>query len=431
MDSQLLRINNEDGTVAQPIHGKAPKGEGNPGAGSGPAVKWSWNGIPFERITSIAKPLKIFTVSHRPKVGRENTKWDHANDRPLLILGQDLLLKPAQSAQGKGEADGVAPFEEAASHTVISPVHDTGQHESVVQTGFGGPAFDTTESAVGAVEGTIVEDVEEAVSTSHRVLSNVMAKDFRSVDDEGPVVIDSGGCEDEADAGDPPAFRLVPQGTESESEGYQFNEGMDEVGYPGPGGTEGEAGTTGAVEGVARDQGEDKKEASVWTGGGKHRNRGRSVWSALKGVAAYLGLVFLLGLHSLFNYHHFSTLDGAEGDARTSGDVDGGAGESSCYRVEDEREQELEKGQGLEEEPEPELVARPWPWLQREHHGGGLLARSRELWRLLNPGMPGTQPGNRGAAQRADSARRARRSHDCSTGRGVSFMAGPEGETGQ
>ena len=195
------------------------------------------------------------------------------------------MLKPAQSAQGEGEADGVAPFEEAASHTVISPVHDTGQHESVVQAGFGGPAFDTTESAVGAVEGTIVEDVEEAVSTSHRVLSNVMAKDFGTVDDEGtgmtkdfrsvddegiypgPVVIDSGGCEDEADAGDPPAFRLVPQGTESESEGYHLNEGMDEVGYPGPGGTEGEAGTTGAVESVARDQGEDKKEASVWTGG--------------------------------------------------------------------------------------------------------------------------------------------------------------------
>ena len=41
MDSQLLRINNEDGTVAHPIHGKAPKGEGNPGAERGAAVKWS------------------------------------------------------------------------------------------------------------------------------------------------------------------------------------------------------------------------------------------------------------------------------------------------------------------------------------------------------------------------------------------------------
>jgi hypothetical protein len=82
VDSQLLRINNEVGTVAQPIHGKTPKGGGNPGTGSGPAVKWSWNGIPFERITSIAKPLKIFTVSHRPKTASGNAKWSHTNDRP-------------------------------------------------------------------------------------------------------------------------------------------------------------------------------------------------------------------------------------------------------------------------------------------------------------------------------------------------------------
>ena len=74
VDSQLLWINNKDGTAAQPIHGKAPKGDDDPGAGSGPAVKWSWNGIPFERITSIAKPLKIFTVSHRPKIASGNAK---------------------------------------------------------------------------------------------------------------------------------------------------------------------------------------------------------------------------------------------------------------------------------------------------------------------------------------------------------------------
>ena len=90
-----------------------------------------------------------------------------------------------------------------------------------------------------------------------------------------------------------------------------------------------------------------------------------------------------------------------------------------------------EKDKKLVEEPEPEVGARPWPWLQRGHHGGGLLASSRELWRLLNPNMPGIQPRNRGAAQRADSARRARRSNGCLTGRGVSFMSGPEGETGQ
>ena len=267
----------------------------------------------------------------------------------------------------------------------------------------------------------------------------MVAKDFGTVDDEGiypgPVDIDSGGSEGEADAGDPPAIRLVSLGKESESDGHQPDEGMDEVGYPGLGGTEGEASTTGAVDGVARDQGEEEKEASVWTGGGKHRNRGFSVWSALKGVAAYFGLVFLLGLRSLFNYHHFSTLDGTEGEARTGDDVDGGAGEPIHYLLEDERKKGLDKGQGLKEKPEPELVARPWPWpwLQRWHQGSGLVASSQELWRLHNPNRPGTQPGDSGAErQRADLARRARRrSERLLSRRGVTFMARPEGETAQ
>ena len=97
-------------------------------------------------------------------------------------------------------------------------------------------------------EATHSQDVEKAVSISHRDLGTVVAKDFGSVDDEG-------GCEGEANAGDPPAIRLVPHGTESESEGYQLHEGMYEASYPGLGGTEGEAGTTGAVDGVAHDQG--------------------------------------------------------------------------------------------------------------------------------------------------------------------------------
>ena len=108
VDSQLVRINNEDGTVAQPVHGKAPKGDGDPGAGSGPAVRWSWNGIPLERITSIAKPLKIFTVSHRPKIASGNARWSHTNDRPLLFLEQSLVPNPAHSGLGGGEADGEA-----------------------------------------------------------------------------------------------------------------------------------------------------------------------------------------------------------------------------------------------------------------------------------------------------------------------------------
>ena len=116
-----------------------------------------WNGRPFERHTTIARPVRIFTVSHSPKVGGGNTKWAHANDRPLLILEQDLGLKPAQ-AQGKGEADGVAPFEEAIPHTPVIPLmHDTGQHDQVLQTDFGGLACDAEESAVGAVQETIVE----------------------------------------------------------------------------------------------------------------------------------------------------------------------------------------------------------------------------------------------------------------------------------
>ena len=78
--------------------------------------------------------------------------------------------------------------------------------------------------------------------------------------------------------------------------------------------------------------------------------------------------------------------------------------------VEGDQPQE-EKDKRLEEEPEPEV--------QRGHHGGGL------------NGIPGIQPRNRGAAQRADSVRRARRSNGCSTGRRVSFIAGPEGEAGQ
>ena len=131
-------------------------------------------------------------------------------------------------------------------------------------------------------EVTHSQDVEKAVSISHRVLSTVVAKDFGTVDDEGiypgPVNIDSSGSEGEADAGDPPAILLVSQGTESESEGHQLDEDMDKVSYPGLGGTEGEASTTGDIDGVAHDQGEDEKEASVWTGGGKHRNRGCFVW---------------------------------------------------------------------------------------------------------------------------------------------------------
>ena len=103
-----------------------------------------WNGRPFERHTTIAKPVRIFTVSHSPKVERGNTKWAHANDHPLLIL--------------EGEADGVAPFEEAIPHTPVIPLmHDTGQHDQVLQTDFGGLACDAEESAVGAVQETIVE----------------------------------------------------------------------------------------------------------------------------------------------------------------------------------------------------------------------------------------------------------------------------------
>ena len=113
-----------------------------------------------------------------------------------------------------------------------------------------------------------------------------------------------------------------------------------------------------------------------------------------------MGLVFLLGLHSLLNYHHFSTLVSTEGEARTGSDVDGGAEESIRYLVEDERKQGVEKGQGLD------LVLEEEQELQRWHHGGGLVASSQELWRLHNPNRPGTQPGDSGAErQRADSAR--------------------------
>ena len=110
-------------------------------------------------------------------------------------------------------------------------------------------------------EVTHSQDVEKAVSISHRVLGTVVAKDFGTGDDKGiyagsPVDIDSGGSEGEADAGDPPDIRLVYQGKESESEGHQPDVGMDQVGYPGLGGKEREAGTAGAVDVVVCDQGE-------------------------------------------------------------------------------------------------------------------------------------------------------------------------------
>ena len=79
---------------------------------------------------------------------------------------------------------------------------------------------------------------------------------------------------------------------------------------------------------------------------------------------------------------------------------------------------------------EREVGARPWQWRQREHHGGGLIASSQELWR--SPGMPGIQPRNRGAAKRADSARRARRrSRRLLNRQAGSFLGEPEGGSGQ
>ena len=43
-------------------------------------------------------------------------------------------------------------------------------------------------------------------------------------------------------------------------------------------------------------------------------------------MAAYLGLVILLSLHSFFNYNHFFTLDSTEGEAeaRPGGGLDCG-----------------------------------------------------------------------------------------------------------
>ena len=46
-----------DSTEAHQKHGKGHGGEA--------AVKWLWNGSPFERHT-IARPVKIFTVNHSP-----------------------------------------------------------------------------------------------------------------------------------------------------------------------------------------------------------------------------------------------------------------------------------------------------------------------------------------------------------------------------
>ena len=188
VDSQLHSDNNEDSAVAEDADSQVPGGEGNPGTEREAAVKWLWNGRPFERYTTSDKTVKIFTVSHSPKVGHVNTKWAHANDRPLLILERSLVLTAAQSAQGGSEADDFAPFEEA-----IPLVRDTGQHERVLQTVIGGLACDEAESAVGAVQEIIVEatvmeeaavkevahsqEVEKAVSISHRVLGTVVAKD--------------------------------------------------------------------------------------------------------------------------------------------------------------------------------------------------------------------------------------------------------------
>ena len=195
----------------------------------------------------------------------------HASELCALTVRDCPTLQASdvssQSAQGGSEADGVA----------IPQVRDTGQHEWVIQTVIGGLVCDDAEPAVGAVQKTIVEatvveeaamkevthsqDVEKTVSISHRVLGTVVAKDLGTVDDKGiytggPVDIDSGGSEGEADAGDPPAIRLVYQGKESESEGHQPDVGMDQVGYPGLSGKEREAGTAGAVDVVVCDQGE-------------------------------------------------------------------------------------------------------------------------------------------------------------------------------
>ena len=84
-----------------------PKGEGNPGTGRGTPVRWSWNGISFERI-NIAKPVKIFTISRRPNVASVSANWAHINDCPLRSPGQSLVPNPAQSGQDRSEAEGEA-----------------------------------------------------------------------------------------------------------------------------------------------------------------------------------------------------------------------------------------------------------------------------------------------------------------------------------
>ena len=131
------------------------------------------------------KPVKIFNVSNNPKVGHENTKWDHAKDRPLLILDQDWVLKLAQSAQGEVEADGVVPLEESIS---TPPGHSH-----------------AAESVFGAVQGKIVEattgeeanmkyvtqsqDVEKVVSISHKDLGGQEVLDdlvYEEQDRKGP-----------------------------------------------------------------------------------------------------------------------------------------------------------------------------------------------------------------------------------------------------
>ena len=98
---------------------------------------------------------------------------------------------------------------------------------------------------------------------------------------------------------------------------------------------------------------EDEKDAGSGAVGASHRHRGRSGWSALRSVAAYLGLVLILGLHRLVIYYHFPALVCTEGEAGVGGGNKGVTAETVCNPVEDERKQGLE--QGLEEELDPEL----------------------------------------------------------------------------
>ena len=105
-------------TVSTEAHQKHGKGHGGEAA-----VKWLWNGSPFERHT-IARSVKIFTVNHYPPVGFPRHSWSHVNDFSFMIQAQEVIVEEA------------AVIEEAAiveEATVGETVHSEAVQEAAAE----------------------------------------------------------------------------------------------------------------------------------------------------------------------------------------------------------------------------------------------------------------------------------------------------------